>query len=72
MPCDENILHRANQVSATLQHSLERGETFADSRSATLAQIVGRRLRAVYPLVIEGDESPALRSLIDELAAKGI
>lgn len=71
MPRDENALHRA-KMSATLQHSLERGEIFADSKSATLGQIVGRRLRAVYPLVIEGDEPPALRSLIDELAAKGI
>jgi hypothetical protein len=60
---------RPNEVP--VRYSLERGESFLDGNSATLAKVVGGRLRAIYPVDLNADEPAALRFLLDELAAKG-
>ena len=71
MAREENQLHWFNEISPNARYSLDRGETFAENTPSALAQIVGKRLRAIYPLA-DSDEPAALRNLIDELAAKGL
>jgi hypothetical protein len=68
---DENTLPRGWRPARTRQ-ILEPGEVFVEGRSVTLAQIIGRRLRLVYPLAPDSDGPPALRSLIEELSAKDL
>ena len=73
MAGNENTQLRVNEVPAKTRRSLERGENFVDGGSATLAHILGRRLRLIYPLDDPNDdEPPALRNLIEELAAKDV
>jgi hypothetical protein len=55
---------------ASTRQSLEPGEIFVEGRSATLAQLIGRRLRLIYPLTPADEEPPALRNLIEALASK--
>ena len=55
---------------ASSRWSLEPGEILVEGRSATLAQLIGRRMRLIYPLTPTDEEPPALRNLIEALATK--
>ena len=67
MAQDETLPRDWKSASA---RALEPGEILVEGRSATLAQLIGRRMRLIYPLTPADEEPPALRNLIEALASK--
>jgi hypothetical protein len=71
MARDEIKLHRFDEVLST-RPPLVGDKMLADRSAAVFLQVMGKRLRAIYPVSAEADQPAALRSLIEELAAKGM